>query len=1781
MTNQIMSLEGKSRQRWVWDLLLVVVLFAGAFFRFTGLRWDEYTHMHPDERFLTMVETSLQPVRSLASYFDTDHSTLNPHNRGYGFFVYGTLPIFIVRYVGEWFGETGYDQIYIVGRQLSALADLLTVLLVYLIANRLFHRPALGVLAAAFSAFSVLPIQQSHYFTVDTFTNFFGFVAFYFAVLLLPNGNMLAENRAAAEAEAREKVEPPGDEAEAEAEANDLYDRLFEGVGKHWISIIPYVLFGAALGMAMASKINAVALAVLLPGAVFIRWLSLPPRERERWALVYLRNLAIAGLVSVVVFRICQPYAFEGPGFFNFSLNEKWVANIKDQRAQAAGDVDFPPALQWARRPIWFALQNLTLWGLGLPLGILAWVGFVWMGWRILLGEWRQCALLWGWTAFYVAWQATQWNPTMRYLLLIYPTMAILAAWAVFALWDHRPLALPRVNWRRVLAVVIGGGVLAATFAWALAFLQIYIRPFTRAEASRWIYQNIPGPINLKIDTGDGVINQPLAFQSGYKLRRDTPVVIAFVPREDGEIFQATFEHLGGSQVNPSLKTLTLTVSQTPQEDGALTGGWIMEYFRPEDDPRGNRYTIPFSRPVPLNAGQTYYLILTLQSDGDRLTFSGPVTVSMFTPEGSVQQWLPEPVGALKAGESFSLIFTPVVDGTVSEVVLPRAVDWEANPEIKTLRLKIINKVGIDEVLITADLQADFLPSVDVRGETYTIKLPTPVQLSSEQPYTLLLELVDGPGRLALYGSKQVVETSWDDALPAGMSVYNPYDYSVGIYRSDLNFEMYWEDNEEKLTRFLTNLDQADYIFISSNRQWGTTVRLPERYPLTTEYYRQLLGCPIDREIIWCYSVAQPGMFQGNLGYELAAVFQSDPGLGSFRINTQFAEEAFSVYDHPKVLIFRKTAAYDSKQVAAILGAVDLSKVIHLTPRSASTYPGTLMLPEDRLEEQREGGTWAELFDTNALINRYPALTVVVWYLVVALLGWVVYPFVRLALHALPDRGYPLARLAGLMLLAYPVWVAGSYKIPFTPTTISAVFAGLVVINLVLAVVQRKALARELRERGKYFLTIELLFLAFFTLFLLVRLGNPDLWHPYKGGEKPMDFSYLNAVLKSTTFPPYDPWFAGGYINYYYYGFVLVGVPVKWLGIVPAAAYNLILPTLFGMLALGAFSIGWNLVQCTQPRRKLQATLAGGGAFWAGLAAALGTVVLGNLGTVRMVWHGLQRLAPMQVPFEEASFPLRIVWTVQGLVNVFKGAKLPYGPGDWYWIPSRAIPGEPITEFPAFTFLYADLHAHMIALPVTLLALSWALSVLLGRWGWKGFWHLAASFFLGALAIGALRPINTWDWPTYLALGSISVVYTALRYGDACCLQLPVSRWVKRGLIAGVGVVALVLLSSVLFAPYSQWYGQGYNAIDTWDGARTPFWSYLTHWGLFLFVIITWMALETLDWMASTPVSALRKLRGHHWVLVQLAVVALFAALVVLTIMKVGIAWLVLPAAAWAGILLFRPGMPDAKRAVLFLIGTALVLTLFVEVKVLRGDIGRMNTVFKFYLQAWVLLGLSAGASLWWILRAPLRVWSEGMRFNWQTALTVLVFGAALFPLMAGMDKIRDRMAQDAPHTLDGMTYMAYSTYPEGETDMDLRQDYEAIRWMQENIEGSPVIVEGHTPEYRWGTRYTIYTGLPGVVGWNWHQRQQRAVTPDTWVFERVSAVNEFYNTNDPDEARAFLNKYDVRYIVVGQLERAMYTRMGIAKFDLFNGDLWQEVYRNGDTVIYEVLTVSEAQSRR
>jgi len=1659
----------KRKFDWLFDVLLIVVLLAAAYFRLTGSDWGQLNIQHPDENFMTSVTLAIQPVHSLADYFNTAQSTLNPSVVGYPAYVYGTLPLFIVRYLAQSFGKL--NSVTLFGRQLSAVADLGTIALLYFIVKR-FYKARVALLAAAFSAVTVMQIQQSHFYTTDNFSTFFMFLTLSVAAVI-------------ATGEWKEPEGEPGTDIKKASFISRVWHFLLHLLNDPLIYLT--IAFGITLGMAVASKLNAVAIAVVLPIALAVRYFrsrhevvpaprgeqkTVPASDLDREqlyrtpvedfiakAIVFLMLGAVFSLLS---FRVFQPYAFNGPGFLSVKLDPLWLQKVHEQLLQASPNADLPWALQWARRTHLYSFQNLTVWGLGLPLGILAWVGFLWMGWRSLKGEWRQHILLWSWTAIYFAWQSLQFNPTMRYQLPIYPLLAMMAAWVVFDWAQSRLSKLKRLNGLVILAASAGVLVLIATTAYAYAFSRIYVRPEPRIAASDWIFQNVPGPINLLVQTADSTTyQQPLPFFTGNLIQSGMPYQTVFVSQSEGVLSSILLGHVADSSAS-GVQTLRVILSTSPdQQPGQVLANLaVTADFTPTNDPRGFPVTLTPDSPVNIQRGITYYL--QIQTTG---------------------------------------------------------------------------------------------------------------------------------GVLALVGSSVANETDYDYPLPFRTASYDPFG---GIYPGGLNLQVYWDDNALKLARFQSVLDQADYIFIPTNHQYAQITRIPERYPLTTEYYRQLIGCPADKDIIWCYRVAEPGMFHGNLGFDLVATFESYPSIGPLAINDQSAEEAFTFYDHPKVFIFEKNANYTPAIVQSVLGKVDYSQAIHLTPGQADTYK-SLQLPTDQLATQQAGGTWSDLFNPDALYNRYPVLGLIIWYLVIFALGLFVYPLVRATFPGLADHGYPLARIVGMLLWAWLAWMAGSIGLSYSKLTIGIALGVIVLVGLWQAWRQRQALAQEFRERWKYFLMVEVIFLAFFLIDLFIRLGNPDLWHPSKGGERPMDFAYFNAILKSSTFPPYDPWFAGGYINYYYYGYVIVGTPVKLLGIVPSIAYNFILPTLFACLAVGAFSVGWNIMHGIRSAKTESRNSLFDSRFITGISASSAMVLLGNLGIVRMLYQGFQRVAAPAGASVGANLIQRVWWSLKGFLMVLAGQQLPYGPGDWYWYASRIFPPgfNEFYEFPVFTFIYSDLHAHMIALMLTVLVISWVLSVLLSKARWDNPLNAVIGFFIGGLIIGSLKPTNTWDFYTYIVLGAVVLAYSVLRYSNTEKLRLPLPGWGKRLLLAVGALAALTGLSVLLYQPFSHWFGQAYSSFQLWKGPRTSLSTYLTQWGVFLFFIVSWMTWETRQWLAETPFSALRKLRPYRDLIIAVLVIIILVlvaqqAWVMSSFQNVPwkgitILWLALPLAIWAAVLLFRPGISDLKRLVLFMTGTGLLLTMMVELIVITGDIGRFNTVFKFGVQSWVILGICAAASFGWLL-TEIRKWLPGWRALWQIVATILVAGAALVLLIGGADKIRDRMTVSAPHTLDSMTYMAYAHYSEYGVNMDLSEDYRAIRWMQANVQGSPVIVEAPSAgvQYTWLNRFSIYTGLTDVVGWEWHESQQRVLDSAT-VIARGREVDAFYATTDLATVSDFLQKYNVRYIIVGQLERAKYAPGapggpvpagapdGLLKFEANDNILWHEVYRDGQTVIYEV----------
>ncbi len=1749
------EIEQKVQKKWQIDWksvfvlsALILILISGWYFRSMNNNWDESRHLHPDERYLSMVINAIEPVGSAKAYFDTANSPLNPGNKDFGFFVYGTLPVFMVRYAGQWTGQVGYDLNTLLGRSISAAMDTITILLTFLIATKLVNRWA-GLIAAALYAYAVLPIQLAHFMTVDSFTNTFGAMTVLIAVIILKRGEISSSDK--------------------------------NGKAKKaWLDLWPYLAFGAALGMATASKINAVSLALLLPLVEAVRYFRQDRKDGEQEILPIIGKMLLAGAVSFLVFRVCQPYAFDGPGFFNFSINKNWWLSMQSLRAQSTGEVDFPPALQWARRSLTFSFKNLLLWGVGLPFGLAAIASSAAMAvTSIRRKDWDNLPVL-VWMLIYAAWQGLAWVKSMRYLMPIYPLLAVIVGWGLWRLLS----ASQSLRWKKfniskkslqILGIISTVVVLAGTLVWAFAFTQIYTRPVTRVAASGWIYEKIDGPIDLIMETPDGAFTQQGQYRNQVNLLPGESYLSAFKADRDGLAERVSFPVVQDLMLSSDPVLYTLDILDAA--DGRSLLAEKLTAFPLSNETVSN---LDFNPPdgLALRKGKTYILQLSFNAQNAQPNLSGVPTITYAAQNGTLnKQFLPRISQQVSQQHAFSTRVMVTKGGEVSRVVIPQLVDASQNPAPKTLRLTLSSTGEDPQQTVSTQLSGTFLDMGNGLGSEVVFELPQKLRLSHMQEVELSLELVEGSGQIAVNTVGVVHESAWDDGLPLMMNGYIPYDTFNGIFRGDLNLDMYAPDDQAKRERFFQMLSQGEYIFMSSNRQWGTIPRVPERYPLSTAYYRALVGCPGDLDTVTCYNQAEPGRFEGQLGFELIKTFTSYPTLGGVEFNDQYAEEAFSVYDHPKVMIFRKTDDFDSQKLAAFLDSVDISQAIFLTPRQASQYKTgkpTLMLSEENLKTQQAGGTWAELFNRQSLLNEQPVFAVLVFYNFSLLLGLLVFPLLRLGLPGLKDKGYGFAKIVGFLLFAWIAFVLGSAGAAVTRGLLLGVVGVIALMGAVSGWLTRRDLLKDLKQIWMQILVEEVITLVMFSFFLWIRWLNPDLWHPWRGGEKPMDFSYLNAIIKSMVFPAYDPWYAGGYINYYYYGQVVIGLPMKLIGVIPATAYNILLPLWYGMLSVGVFSLAWNFTKALFGKEDIQGKAKVFDlAFWAGISAMLVVGFLGNLGEVKLISDALASLGSGGQAITNINLAQKLQWLVKGAGRLARGESLPISAGSWYWNPSRTIPGEPITEFPFFTFLYADFHAHLIAMPVVMATMGWGLSILMSRANWhvdqrKNWVGAMIGFGLGGLIIGALKPINTWDYYTFMILNFCILAYVGWQYLPPLRNRW-LSPWQTKLAQIGLSVAGLYLISSLMYYPFNRWFYPGYGQIALWNGDKTPLTSYLTHWGLILFLITAWFTWETYQWMAQTRVSSLKRWESSKTVLV-VGVLAVGGILVGLLLMKVKIAIIALPLCVWALALLISPGQPDGKRLLFFMVGTGMLLTVVVELVQLVGDIGRMNVVFKLYLQAWMLLALAAGIGLA-ILWREQPLWRGRHQVLFQAPLILLLTGALMFPIFATRDKVTDRMNQDAPHGLDGMKYMETSHYQVNGVDMDLGEDYRAIKWMQDHVEGSPVILEAQAYEYYWGNRYTIYTGLPGVVGWNYHQRQQRAVAGSDKVQARVDEVNAFYSSLDESFVTNYLQKYRVEYIIVGQQESAFYSAEALMKFPMYNGKLWDEVYRDRNTVIYKV----------
>lgn len=526
-------------------LLLAAALTLGAVLRFTGQDWDAGRYLHPDERFFAQVQSAVDPPAGLGDYLDTAHSPLNPNNRGHGFYVYGDLPLVVVQLLGTWLAAPGndvdvrllgvplgtdYAVVYRLGRAVSALCDLLAVLLLFAVGARLYGRGA-GLLAAALYAGAALPIQQAHYFTVDAMANLFVVASLWLAA------------RAATEA--------------------------------RWTDD---VLFGLALGAGLACKLSVFPIAALLGIGVVLRLAAqgqrlraaalAAPARRSQLAQIAVRaaiSFNVAGLTALLAFRLLQPYAFappySGPSSLAPSanvlrttlnvlaprLNPRWLDQMERARRQQIGDDDSPPNHQWATRtPFVFPWRNVVQFGLGWPLGVVAWLGWAWAlveGLRGRAESWRHVLPV-AWIGLYFAWFGAGWVLTTRYFLPLVPALCLTAAWALVRcaapqLDAARPGAARPSAWRRRLGAVAIAAVLLSTWAWGFAYTRIYTRPHTRIAASRWLYTHLAPKLALAIDGDGGAWQQPVGLPvtpPAQEPDRDAPEPPVTIVRPDAPL---------------------------------------------------------------------------------------------------------------------------------------------------------------------------------------------------------------------------------------------------------------------------------------------------------------------------------------------------------------------------------------------------------------------------------------------------------------------------------------------------------------------------------------------------------------------------------------------------------------------------------------------------------------------------------------------------------------------------------------------------------------------------------------------------------------------------------------------------------------------------------------------------------------------------------------------------------------------------------------------------------------------------------------------------------------------------------------------------------------------------------------------------------------------------------------------------------------------------------------------------------------------------------------------
>ncbi len=803
-------------------------------------------------------------------------------------------------------------------------------------------------------------------------------------------------------------------------------------------------------------------------------------------------------------------------------------------------------------------------------------------------------------------------------------------------------------------------------------------------------------------------------------------------------------------------------------------------------------------------------------------------------------------------------------------------------------------------------------------------------------------------------------------------------------------------------------------------------------------------------------------------------------------------------------------------------------------------------------------------------------LTLITWYLTLQLFAVAGAPLAFAWLRALPSRGYAAAKALGLLLSGVLFWWGGIIHI-WPNTASGALFAALLILAVGLWRMRRcwGEVAAWWREHWKFVVVVEVLFLMAFVLWAAVRATQPQL--ATAGGEKWMEIAFLNALQRSPSMPPHDPWLSGFAISYYYLGYHLLSMLTSLASVPATVAFTLGNAAWFALAAVVAYGIVYDLLEGRQPLGPLLAPLL--------------LLVTGNATGFLQILHARGLLSPafwrwLDIRGINSAPPSPGRWLMPDQFDWWRASRTLH---DYAPISTATNPvsQEVIDEFPAFSFILGDMHPHLLALPFVLLAVALALNLWRRREDVFSTWRAQASparrwlarprpWFAYALILGALGFLNTWDFPIYWAL--IVGVLVLKRHRAA----KPLAETVWESLPDAVG---LGLLSILVYFPF--WVGLRSQA-----GGLLPNLFNATHPAQFAVMFAPFVVPVTGVALAAARKADLKGLTILGWsagIIVGVALLVLIAGAIVgspylQSILRgepimgydvemdvvidallqrlfrpwTALALMVGVVALLLALLNHVERFEEASLtfpALLVLLGLGLTLAPeFIFLKDIFNT--RMNTIFKFYFQAWVLWSL---ASAWWLLKpSPAHM---PVKMGAQVLTVLLIAVGLVYPTYAIPSRAAQNRAlygESGAGTLDGAAWLAERH----------AEDYRAIQWLNAHVAGRPVIVE--TPgdqhkAYVYEGRVSALTGLPTVLGWAGHERQWRGTYAEQ--ARREQDLERLFTTTDPVETEMLLERYDVTYVYIGPTERTRYPAAGLEKF----GVLYPVAYKNDGVVVYRV----------